>query len=83
MRLVAMFFVALFLIDAALLGNIGSIIGAIVDPANMVDASSSGSATSSGTSSSSSSGNSSSGTQSSNPNAPNFVPPSGYHGSNF
>lgn len=32
-----MFFVAIILIDAALLGNIGSILGAIIDPANMVD----------------------------------------------
>lgn len=35
LRLIFMFFVALFLIDAALLGNIGSILGAIIDPANM------------------------------------------------
>ena len=41
MRLVVMFIVALLLIDAALLGNIGSIIGAIIDPANMVDTSTS------------------------------------------
>jgi hypothetical protein len=40
MRLAVMFIVALLLIDAALLGNIGSIIGAIIDPANMVDTSS-------------------------------------------
>ena len=39
MRLVVMFIVALLLIDAALLGNIGSILGAIIDPANMVDTS--------------------------------------------
>lgn len=43
MRLAIMFVVALLLIDAALLGNIGSIIGAIIDPANMVDLSSSSS----------------------------------------
>lgn len=54
MRLAVMFVVALLLIDAALLGNIGSIIGAIVDPANMVDnssnsASSTGSSGSNGT----------------------------------
>ena len=50
MRLAIMFVVALFLIDAALMGNIGSIVGAIIDPANMVDKStgSNSSATSTG-----------------------------------
>lgn len=43
MRLAVMFVVALLFIDAALLGNIGSILGAVIDPANMVDNSSSNS----------------------------------------
>ena len=37
MRLVIMFLVALFLIDAALLGNIGALLGSIIDPANMIE----------------------------------------------
>lgn len=36
-RLALLFFVALFLIDAALVGNIGAILGSIIDPANMVE----------------------------------------------
>lgn len=62
-----MFIVALLLIDAAILGNIGSILGAIIDPANMNDISS-------GSSSSSSSSSSSA---SSNPNGPYGTP--GYY----
>lgn len=34
-RIIIMLIVALFFIDAALMGNIGSILGAIIDPANM------------------------------------------------
>lgn len=40
LRLAVMFVVALLLIDAAIAGNIGSLIGAIIDPANMTDLSS-------------------------------------------
>lgn len=42
-----MAFVALLLIDAAILGNIGAILGAIIDPANMIDTSTGASATTS------------------------------------
>lgn len=36
-RLALLFGVALFLIDAAALGNIGAILGSIIDPANMIE----------------------------------------------
>lgn len=47
-----MLIIAVLLIDAAILGNIGSMLGAIIDPSNMVDNSSS--ATTSSTTSTSS-----------------------------
>lgn len=36
-RLGLLFIAALVLIDAALLGNIGAILGSVIDPANMVE----------------------------------------------
>ena len=36
-RLALLFFAALFLIDAGILGNIGAILGSIIDPANMIE----------------------------------------------
>ena len=38
-RILIMGTIALLLLDAAILGNLGSLLGAIIDPANMVDTS--------------------------------------------
>jgi hypothetical protein len=47
MRLVLMFVLGLLLIEAGLLGNPGSMLGSIIDPANMQDTSSASTSTSS------------------------------------